>query len=189
MTSSTPTRPSTPVRIVALGIVAALVLFLAGGLLSASANAETQARLVWICKYVGSPDDPRFQRVMSTSTSATDGAWFTDGQLPSKVIRAVADGENAGQAPAGLEAECPETPPGPETPPVTETTPPVTTTTTPAVTTTTSAPAVKTTAPVPPKAAPTDLGSSQSTGMVALFAIAATLLGGAALALRRGGEH
>lgn len=171
MTSSTPTRASIPVRLVALGVVAALVLFLAGALFAGNASAAPE-RLVWICKYVGAPDNPRFNRVMSVSTSATDGTWFNDGQLPSKVIRAVAEGEGVGRAPAGLDEACPATPPGHAAP---------------------SGPQASTgkvtTATVLPKAAPTDLGSTQTTGIFSLFALAATLLGGAALALRRGGGH
>lgn len=195
------TQSSTSVRLVALGVVSSIVLLIAGALFAGTANAEPGSRLVWVCKYVGSPADPRFQGVISTNSNATDGEWFTDAQLPSKVIREVQEGENRGQAPDELASECPQTPPGPTTPPVTETTPPVTETTppvtettppvtetTPPVTETTPPVTTTTDAPTPPEAAPTDLGSSTTTGIFSLFAIALSLLGAAAYVLR-GARH
>jgi hypothetical protein len=200
-----------------MGVVGALVLFITAAVFGGIAQAETAPRLVWVCKYVGSPANPSFQGVISVSSSATDGTWFVDGQLPSKVIREVAEGENPGQAPESLAAECPQTPPGngtettppvtETTPPVTETTPPVTETTPPVTETTppvteTTPPVTETTPPVTettppgttsttpdtPGAAPTDLGPTQTTGIFSLFAIAAGLLLGA-VRLLRGARH
>ncbi|MGA8046160.1 MAG: hypothetical protein WCA30_07830, partial [Dermatophilaceae bacterium] len=218
------TQQPAAVRLVAMGVVGTLVLFIVAAVFGGIAQAETAPRLVWICKYVGSPADPRFQGVISASTSATDGTWFTDGQLPSKVIRELDEGENPGQAPESLAAECPQTPPGngtettppvtettppvtettppvtettppvtETTPPVTETTPPVTETTPPVTETTppvteTTPPSTSTTTPDTPGAAPTDLGPTQTTGILSLFAIAAGLLFGAARLLR-GARH
>ena len=183
MTSSTPTRPSTSLRLIALGVVATLVLFLTGAVFAANANAETSPRLVWVCKYAGPPSSPKLQNVISVSSSATVG-WtdeFKDAH-PSYVLREVAEGEGRGAAPAGLEAECPEAPPGDGDEPGDE-------------------PGDENgddgkdddakddaddngAATDKPVAAPTDLRSTQMTGLASLFAIAAALLGAAAYALR-----
>jgi len=84
------------------------------------------------------------------------GSVFNDKQGRSYVI-AVDDG---GDEP---EPVCPDTPPGDEDPNDENGTTPDTKT---------------------PVAAPTDLGSSTTTGLVSLFAIAASLLGAAAFILR-----
>lgn len=179
MTSSTPTRPSTPVRIVALGVVAALLLFLAGGLFAANANADSHK--VWVCKYVRTPGGDEVlkegKNPISVGMKATVGDLFKDAQELSYVV-AVDDGRAA--------PECDPNPPEheEELPPL----PPVTPddedkdeskddgtkddeegTTTPAK---------------KPVAAPTDLGSSQATGLFFLFAIAGGLLAAGGVALR-----
>lgn len=173
-TSAIPT--ATPaVRTVALGVVAALVLFITGAVFSGVASAEVAPDKVFVCKYVGTPgEDERLangQNPISVSVNAVEspevGSVFNDQQGRSYVI-AVDDGDTP--AP-----ECPDTPPGngtETTPPMTETTPPSTSTTTPDT----------------PGAAPTDLGPIQTTGILSLFAIAAGLLFVAARLLR-GARH
>lgn len=173
MTSSTPTRFSTPVRIVALGVVAALVLFFAGVLFAGNANASSHK--VWVCNYVQTPGEDEVlksgKNPISVAMKATVGDLFKDGQELSYVV-AVDDG---GEAP-----ECPATPPEheEELPP----SPPITPDEDPkdedADENGTSTDTEK------PVAAPTDLGSSQTAGLFSLFAIAAGLLGAAALVLR-----
>lgn len=171
--TSTPTRFSTPVRVVALGVVAALVLFLTGALFAGPANADSHK--VWVCKYVQAPGEDEVlkpgKNPISVAMKATVGDLFKDGQELSYVV-AVDDG---GEAPS-----CAATPPEheEELPP----SPPIT----------------------PddedgedgedpkdddePVAAPTDLGSSTTTGIFSLFAIALSLLGAAAYVLR-GARH
>ncbi|MCA1783446.1 MAG: hypothetical protein ABR500_00500 [Dermatophilaceae bacterium] len=169
MTSSTPTRSSTPIRIIALGVIASLVLFLAAGFFAGNANASSHK--VWVCKYVSKPGEDEVLKAgknpISVGMQATVGDFFQDGQELSYVIAVDA----GGQTPT-----CPATPPEheeelPPSPPITPDDDEKDN-------------GDDTTSDKKPVAAPTDLGSSQTAGLFSLFAIAAGLLGAAAFALR-----
>ena len=165
-------------RIVALGVIATLVLFITGALVAGNATAETTSDRVWVCKYVGTPGDGETLQTgnnpIGVSVNAIElspvviGQPFGDAQGRSFVIAFQQNPSDTYEGPA-----CPTTPPGDGTPTQTETTP------------TGGQPST----PGAPVAAPTDLPSTQATGIAGLFGIALFLLGAAAVALRGSRQH
>src|SRR5690606_20448965 len=115
--SAPSTQTSPRVRLLALGVVATLVLFLTGALFAANANADITSGKVWVCKYVGIPgDDERLSdgnNPIDVSVNAIPadpvqiGSVFADQQGRSFVI---AVQENPSDTYDG--EDCPETPPG-----------------------------------------------------------------------------
>ena len=55
--SAPPTQAVARARVIALGIIATMVLFLTGALLAGNANADITSGKVWVCKYVGTPGE------------------------------------------------------------------------------------------------------------------------------------
>lgn len=194
------TTPAAPQRGVALALIAALVATLAVAFFAASASANPQK--VWVCKYVQQPGEDEVlkggKNPISVSINATEGQFFKDGQELSYVVSAD-DGTGAPECPATPPEHEEELPPLPEEEEPTEeptapgtdepTAPGTDDPTAPGTDEPTDEPTAPgtdepVTQPTTPVAAPSGLVSTQTTGLMGLFAIAASLLGAAGLAIR-----